>query len=196
MVRAAGAAGARWIGFMLVPESPRAVTLEEAAALAREAEVKTVAVVVDRPFKEACEIARAGFDALQFHGSEEPDYLADIKNAFPDTEVWKALGVSSADDLKQTRAYYSADRLLLDAKPPQDADRAGGHGEAFDWSILKEWTPPKPWLLAGGLNPGNVADAIRATNAPAVDVSSGVEAERGVKDAELIKAFIDAAKSA
>ena len=102
--------------------------------------------------------------------------------------------MAEAGDLELAAAYTEADRLLVDARPPDGAGEAGGHGRAFDWSILKGWRAPKPWLLAGGLTPDNVAEAIRETGAPAVDVSSGVERGRGVKDRELVRAFIRAAK--
>ena len=99
------------------------------------------------------------------------------------------------DDLTAIEAFTAADRFLLDAKPPKGAKASGGHGAAFDWTILKGWRAPKPWLLAGGLTAENVAEAIAATGATAVDVSSGVERARGVKDAALIESFIEAAKT-
>ena len=109
-------------------------------------------------------------------------------------EVWKALGVATRADLDTANTYAAADKLLIDAKPPKDAPYSGGHGQVFDWAILEGWQPAAPWMLAGGLTPDNVASAIAATGAPAVDVSSGVERVRGLKDRELVRAFIRAAK--
>jgi phosphoribosylanthranilate isomerase len=110
--------------------------------------------------------------------------------------VVKAIGVSTREDLEQVKDFKAADVFLLDAKPPAGADREGGHGRPFDWSILEGFDPGKPWVLSGGLTPENVAEAIRISGAKAVDVSSGVEASPGVKDAAKVKAFIEAAKGA
>ena len=109
-------------------------------------------------------------------------------------EVWRVAGIRGRDDLPA--AMDGADALLLDAKPPKDATRPGGNALTFDWSLLAGWAAPGPWLLAGGLTPGNVAAAIRQTHAPAVDVSSGVESAPGAKDVDLIAQFIDAAHGA
>ena len=138
-------------------------------------------------------VTATGIRVLQLHGRETPERVAEIRTR-TGCEVWKAFGVETAGDLTGAGAFSAADRLLIDAKPPKDADRTGGHGQAFDWSILKDWTAPKPWILAGGLTPENVAGAIAATGAPAVDVSSGVERLRGLKDKELVRAFLRAAK--
>ena len=120
---------------------------------------------------------------------------AKIKAEGRHAEIWKAVGIADADDLAQAEAFTRADRLLIDAKPPKDADRTGGHGLPFDWNLLKGWQVPGPWILAGGLTPENVADAVRLTGAMAVDVSSGVERSRGLKDRRLVTAFLDAAKN-
>jgi phosphoribosylanthranilate isomerase len=103
--------------------------------------------------------------------------------------------VSAREDLEQVNAFTAADMFLLDAKPPPGADRAGGHGRPFDWSILQGFDPGKPWVLSGGLTPDNVAEAVRVSGAKAVDVSSGVEASPGVKDAAKVRAFVAAAKA-
>jgi phosphoribosylanthranilate isomerase len=130
---------------------------------------------------------------LQLHGTETPGRVAELK-ALTGAEVWKALGVREAADLAHAARFTAADRLLIDAKPPEGTAIAGGHGAAFDWTLLKGWTPPRPWLLAGGLTPENVAAAILETGAGAVDVSSGVERSRGLKDKDLVRAFLRAAK--
>lgn len=194
LVRFCAAEGADWIGFVFVEASPRYVTPEAAETLllgvGRSVPVALLAnaddALIDR-------VIATGIRVLQLHGQETPERVADIR-ARTGCEVWKAFGVETAEDLTGAGAYTAADRLLIDAKPPKEADRTGGHGIAFDWSILKGWTAPKPWILAGGLTPENVAEAIAATGAPAVDVSSGVERLRGLKDKELVRAFLRAAK--
>ena len=108
--------------------------------------------------------------------------------------LWRPVGVTTRDDLPGSCG--DADALLIEAKPPAGATRPGGNAQTFDWTVLAGWTAPCPWLLAGGLTPENVAEAIRATGAPAVDVSSGVESEPGVKDPARIRAFITAARQA
>ena len=193
LVAFAAREGADWIGFMF-PASPRQVTLAAAETLLLSVgKAVPVAVLLDPPDAEVRAVAALGFPVLQLHGRETPERVAEIK-ATTGAEVWKVLGVREAGDLERAGDYTSADRLLLDAKPPEGADRAGGHGSTFDWSLLRDWAAPKPWILAGGLTPENVAAAIGQTAAPAVDVSSGVERVRGLKDRELVRAFIRAAK--
>lgn len=194
-LRVAVEAGAEWIGFAFPEKSPRHVTHETAAALIADiGPSEPVALLLD-PGDDAIDaILALGFRTLQLHGAETPERLAAVKTR-TGAEVWKALGVATEADLAYAATFTAADRLLIDAKPPSDATRTGGHGETFDWSILDGWAAPKPWLLAGGLTPENAAAAIAATNAPALDVSSGVETAPGVKDAALIKAFIEAAKA-
>jgi phosphoribosylanthranilate isomerase len=193
LVAFAAREGADWIGFMF-PASPRQVTLAAAETLLLSVgKAVPVAVLLDPPDAEVRAVAALGFPVLQLHGQETPERLAEIK-ATTGAEVWKVLGVREAGDLERAADYTAADRLLLDAKPPEGADRAGGHGTTFDWSLLRDWAAPKPWILAGGLTPQNVATAIGQTAAPAVDVSSGVERVRGLKDRELVRAFIRAAK--
>jgi len=193
LVAFAAREGADWIGFMF-PVSPRQVTLAAAATLLLSVgKAVPVAVLLDPPDEEVRAVAALGFPVLQLHGQETPERVGQIK-AMTGAEVWKVLGVRVAEDLARADDYDAADRLLLDAKPPEGDAQKGGHGAAFDWSVLKGWTAPKPWILAGGLTPENVADAIGQTAAPAVDVSSGVERRRGLKDRELVRAFIRAAK--
>lgn len=188
--------GAEWIGFNFAPGSPRRVTREAAASLLMQVgRARPVALLVDAGDEEIDAIAALGFPVLQLHGGETPERVADIK-ARTGLEIWKVLGVTVAADLDVASGYTAADRLLIDAKPPEGATHAGGHGQVFDWTILDGWRPPRPWMLAGGLTPDNVAAAIAATGAPAVDVASGVERVRGLKDRELVRAFLRAAREA
>jgi phosphoribosylanthranilate isomerase len=187
-------AGADWVGFVFFPPSPRAVTPEAAAALSGRVAggPPRVGLFVDpTPAAIAAVLAAVRLDILQIYGAK--DRLAAIKAEFG-LPIWRAAGISSSADLPA--AASGADRLLLEAKPPAGADRPGGNATTFDWSILRGWTAPAPWLLAGGLTPENVATAIRQTGAQAVDVSSGVESRKGIKDPALIRAFIAAAKAA
>jgi len=186
--------GADWIGFNFVPESPRYVTPEAAATLMlRLGKAVPVALMADPDDALVMQIARLGFPILQLHGQETPERVKEVKS-LTGRDIWKAFGVRERSDLGQIRTFPDIDGLLVDAKAPDGAAFGGGHGQVFDWSILKDWTAPKPWLLAGGLTPDNVAEAIRQTGAPGVDVSSGVERIRGLKDRELVRAFIRAAK--
>ena len=195
-VTAAADAGARYVGFVHFAKSPRHVSVAEMAALAVlvPAGIAKVALTVnaDDALLDAM-LADVPLDMLQLHGGETPARVAEIKARYG-LPVMKAIGLADAGDLEAIDAYAPvADQLLIDAKPPKDADLPGGNGLAFDWRLLagrKYWT--KPWMLAGGLTPGNVAKAVRLTGAQQVDVSSGVESAPGVKDAGLIAAFADA----
>ncbi len=196
-LEAALTAGADYVGFVMLPASPRFVAPDAARRLADQARgrAKTVLLFADTP-REAMErlVRDLEPDLIQLHGRET---VADIRNARNDYDlpVIRAVGVGSAEDLAGLDAVEdAADHLLLDARPPKGADRTGGHGLAFDWSLLTGRTFAKPWFLAGGLNPDNVAEAIQATGAPMVDVSSGVETAPGVKDAGRIAAFIQAVR--
>lgn len=194
LVRFCAAEGADWIGFVFVEASPRYVTPEAAETLLLGVgRAVPVALLVDPDDQLIDRVTRTGIRVLQLHGSEAPERVAEIRER-TGCEVWKALGVATVEDLAGAGAFEAADRLLIDAKPPAGADRTGGHGAAFDWTILEGWDAPRPWILAGGLTPENVAAAIAATGAPAVDVSSGVEKLRGLKDRERARAFLRAAK--
>jgi phosphoribosylanthranilate isomerase len=198
-VMAVADAGASYVGFVFFPKSPRNVTIDEAAALAIEVPmgVAKVALVVnaDDAFLDAL-TAKVPLDMLQLHGSETPARVAEVKARYS-LPVMKAIGISTAADLEKIDTYAAvADQLLIDAKPPKDANLPGGNGNAFDWQLLagrKYWT--KPWMLAGGLTMDNVASAIATTGATQVDLSSGVESAPGVKDPALIHAFIAAARA-
>ncbi|MEO0369887.1 MAG: phosphoribosylanthranilate isomerase [Pseudomonadota bacterium] len=196
-VAEAVAAGADYLGFNFFPRSPRFVDYEAGAALmaAVPQAVQNVALVVnysDADFDALLSATQP--DILQLHGSEPPERVAEVK-ARTGLPVMKAFGIATAEDLVQIDRYGAvADHLLIDAKPPRGADRPGGNAVTFDWSLLAGRPISKPWLLAGGLVPGNVAEAIELTGAAQVDVSSGVESAPAVKDAALMRAFIGAAK--
>jgi len=187
-------AGADWIGFVFFPPSPRYVTPAAAARLSARhpAGPARVGLFVD-PTPEAIQAALHALplDILQLYGCL--DDLASLRAQFG-LPVWRAIGVETVSDLPVDNR--GADALLLEAKPPPLATRPGGNAMSFDWSLLKGWTAPTRWVLAGGLTPENVMEAIRATGAEAVDVSSGVERRRGVKDPALIRAFIANARDA
>lgn len=200
-IDAAVAGGARYVGFVFFPRSPRNVTPAQAAALSAllPDDVIPVALAVDPDDNLVAEInAVAGISMFQLHGSETPDRVAAIK-ATTGKSVMKAIKVSEPADLDAANAYTDiVDMLLFDAKPPPEMKNAlpGGNAVSFDWTILagRDW--PVPWMLSGGLDPDNVADAIRISGATAVDVSSGVESAPGVKDPDLISAFLRAVNSA
>lgn len=198
-VAAAAAAGAAYVGFVFFEKSPRHVNVEAARALALEVPpgVAKVALTVDADdaaLDALC--SRVPLDMLQLHGDESPVRVSEIK-ARHGLPVMKAIGIADEADLAQIERYAGvADQLLVDAKPPKGATRPGGNAVAFDWGLIegREWS--LPWLLAGGLTPDNVADAVRRSGARQLDVSSGVEAEPGRKDPALIRAFISAAQAA
>ena len=195
-IEAAAQAGARYVGFVFFPKSPRAVSVDEATDLVAHVPVGVarVGLFVDPDDATLLEtLARVPLDIIQLHGSESPDRVAAVK-ALTGLPVMKSVGLSGPDDLPALTDYgLVADMLLVDAKPPKGADLPGGNGLSFDWRLLvgRKWL--RPWMLAGGLTAQNVAEAIRLTGAPAVDVSSGVEIEPGVKDEALIRAFVAAA---
>ena len=197
-VAAAVDAGARFLGFVFFPKSPRAVTPTQAAALTAEVPVGVarVGLFVDPSDDLLREVLdHAALDVIQLHGHESAGRVAEVK-ALTGLPVMKAVGLSGPADLPQLMDYgVTADMLLVDAKPPAGADLPGGNGLAFDWRLLvgRHWL--RPWMLAGGLTPDNVAKAVRLTGAPVVDVSSGVERAPGVKDVALIRAFVKAAQS-
>jgi phosphoribosylanthranilate isomerase len=197
-VDAALAAGADFVGFVFFPPSPRNIPIERAAALARrarrQAEVVALTVDADDALIEAL-VERVEPDLLQLHGREAPERVAAVRE-LADRPVMKACGVAAVGDLAALAGYFACERLLLDARPPRDATRPGGNGAAFDWSILENFAPPQRWFLSGGLTPENVAAALAATGARAVDVSSGVESAPGRKDPAMIRAFVAAVRAA
>ena len=193
-IDAAVAAEADWIGFVFFPPSPRFVTPDAAAALAARAPQgpPRVGLFVDPgPDDIARALASLRLDSLQLYGRDLD--MPSIRARFG-LPIWRPVGIETAADLPTDNR--GADVLLLEAKPPPAANRPGGNATTFDWSILHGWSSPVPWILAGGLTPDNVEDAVRQTGAPAVDVSSGVEKARGVKDPALIRAFVSRARAA
>ncbi len=199
-VQAVADGGATYAGFNFFPPSPRCLPLGLARDLALAAPVGLgkVGLVVDADDATLDALMhRVPLDFLQLHGHESPDRVVEIRNRYG-LPVIKAIGIADAQDLDQIDRYAPVcDQLLIDAKPPRDAVLPGGNGLTFDWRLLaqrKFWT--RPWLLAGGLNAANVAQAVRSTGAVQVDVASGVESAVGVKDAALIRTFVAAAQQA
>lgn len=193
--RAVRAAGADAAGFMFYAPSPRALALAQARELAAElAGVQKVGVFVDADDRWiTAAVAAAGLDALQLQGQESPARVVALRQQFG-LPVWKAVGVRTAADIAQAVGDFAgADRLLFDARPPAGA-LPGGNGRRFDWALLRDSALPADWGLAGGLTPANVAEAIAATGAPLVDVSSGVERAPGCKDVAKIVKFVEAAR--
>ncbi len=190
-------AGADMVGFVFFAKSPRAVTPSQARSLAVRARhrAEIVALCVD-PADEtlAAVVAAIEPDYLQLHGRESPERVAEIQRKFGVSAI-KAIGIAEAADFARAEEYKgAADALLIDAKPPKGAVLPGGNGVAFDWRLARNFTPRKPWLLSGGLDADNVAQAIALSQTRAVDVSSGVESAPGVKDNDKIRAFIAAAR--
>jgi phosphoribosylanthranilate isomerase len=197
---AALSAGADWVGFVRFPRSPRHVDLDVGRDLSGQAKGRALRVVLlvnaeDADIADA--LAALDPDLLQLHGHETPQRVAAIRAAFG-RPVVKALGVADPSDLAALDSYGgAADHLLLDAKPPRGQGALpGGNGLSFDWRLLVGLDPGLPFMLSGGLNPDNVAEAIRLTGTRAVDVSSGVEVRPGIKDPGKIEAFVKAARAA
>lgn len=194
------AEGAGYVGFAFFPRSPRNVSLEQAAQLARRVpeRVRRVALAVDPDddFLKAL-LRQVPLEILQLHGRESPERVAAIR-ALAGREVMKVLPIAEAADIEAASAYFPvADRLLFDAKPPATMKHAlpGGNALAFDWKLLAGRSFPRPWMLAGGLKVETLAEAVAISGARAVDVSSGVESAPGVKDPEKIRAFLRAART-
>jgi phosphoribosylanthranilate isomerase len=195
-VAAAAAGGAAWLGFVFFARSPRHLTPEAAARLAepvRGRGVGIAAVVVDPTDAEVDRIAAAlRPDAFQLHGRETPSRAGEIR-ARSGAGIIRALPVSDASDFDAARPWDGeVEHLLFDARPPKDSDLPGGVGARFDWTLPQGRRFQRPWFLAGGLDPWNVAEAVAASGAPLVDVSSGVERGAGLKDPALISAFLQA----
>lgn len=201
-VSAAVDAGADMVGFVFFPKSPRNMSLRQACDLSAglEGRARKVGLVVDADDGLLADIVREFKpDWLQLHGAESAERVSDIRKKFG-VPILKAIGVAQPSDLDEVEAYRGiADNVLLDAKPPKGANLPGGNGLAFDWMLTNGFsarTGCKNWLLSGGLNAENVGEAVRLTNAPGVDVSSGVEDSPGQKSVEKIRAFIAAARRA
>jgi phosphoribosylanthranilate isomerase len=198
-VDAALAERADFLGFVFFPPSPRNVPLDLARDLSAQVRdrARKVALTVDADDTLHAAIVEALTpDVLQLHGHESPERIRALKSRFG-LPVMKALPVETAADLDAIPAYAAAaDWLLFDARPPKDATRPGGLGRPFDWTLLKGLDQGLPFMLSGGLDPGNVGQALEVTSAPAVDVSSGVELTPGVKDPTKVMAFIRAVRAA
>jgi phosphoribosylanthranilate isomerase len=198
-VAAAVAGRAAWLGFNFFAKSPRYVTPEVAARLAAPArgKLKIVAVTVDPTdalLRDIAETLRPDF--IQLHGRETPPRVREAAMRTGAGAI-KVISVSEESDLRHIAEFEAvADHLMLDAKVPPGSDRPGGMGVSFDWSLTAGRKFARPWLLAGGLDPYNVAEAVRLSGAPIVDVSSGVERGPGLKDPALIEAFLAAAARA
>ena len=192
-------AGATHVSFAFVRSSPRYITPQKAKGVAGLApasltRVALFADALDHEFEDVIRAIRP--QMLQLHGRENPERVAFIRRRFG-LPVMKAVGIATSDDLREGVQAFGevADQLLFDAKAPAGG-QSGGQGRVFDWTLLTGAQIPKPWMLSGGLTPANVADAIRISGARGVDVSSGVESERGIKDSKLIANFVSAAKAA
>jgi phosphoribosylanthranilate isomerase len=192
------AAGANYVGLVFFPKSPRNVSIAEAAALAQFVPVGVAKVGLfvnpdDAQLDET--LADVPLDFIQLHGSESPERVAEVRARYG-LPVMKAVGIADANDLPALDAYAQvADQLLVDTKAPSNTDRPGGNGEAFDWTLIAQRRWPVPWMLAGGLTKDNVAQAIAATGALQIDLSSGVETAPGVKSPKLMLEFIAAARA-
>ena len=202
-LRAAIDAGADMIGFVHFPKSPRHVSLERAAELKKllPVHIASVLVLVNPNDALLAEIAATVSPSyLQLHGNETPARIAEIRTKYPAQKLIKALAISTKDDVSAAKEFETlVDMLLFDATPPIPNPQSpiplpGGNGIAFDWKVLQGFQSKQPWLLSGGLTAENVQQALRESGAKMVDVSSGVESQPGIKDADKIKAFLTAAK--
>jgi phosphoribosylanthranilate isomerase len=191
-------AGADMVGFVHFMRSPRHVSIEELATLisAARGRIESCVLLVNPDNSCVAEVAALGPDWIQLHGPETPHRVEAIR-AEAGVEIMKALPIGSVEDVAHIADFVDvADRILLDAKPPKNAERPGGLGEVFDWSLLEGLDPSIPFMLSGGLTPETVAEAIRRVKPMGVDVSSGVETAPGVKTKRLIEAFIRNARAA
>ncbi len=192
------AEGADMVGFAFFGPSPRNISFETARALGERvqgrAQKVAFSVDADDAFLDTV-VAALKPDMLQLHGKETPARVAAVRQRFG-LPVMKVLAIETCEDLAAISNYAGvADRLLFDARPPREATRPGGLGKPFDWRLLENLAVPVPFMLSGGLDAGNVAEALRITRAPGVDVSSGVERAPGAKDPDRIRAFIRAARA-
>lgn len=197
-LEAAIEAGADMVGFVNFPKSPRHVRVDmtgELISLAR-GRVETVVLMVNPDNSRVAEIATFDPDYIQLHGSEPPERVEAIR-AEGGIPVMKAVAIADQSDVARVAEYEAvADRVLLDAKAPKDADRPGGLGKVFDWSLLKDLDPGIEFMLSGGLTPDNVAEAIKMVRPWGVDASSGLESSPGRKEPALIRSFVEAARKA
>ena len=197
-VRACADADANYMGLVFFEKSPRNITIPAARELALAAPLglAKVALVVNPSDAELdAIIATVPLDMVQLHGRETPERVAEVKERFG-LPVMKAVGIADGDDLPKLESYFGvADQILVDAKPPKGGELPGGNGLSFDWRLIAGRRWPCPWMLAGGLTPENVAEAVKMTGAQQVDVSSGVEDAPGQKNAELIQKFVQSSRA-
>jgi phosphoribosylanthranilate isomerase len=197
-VRACADAGANYMGLVFFEKSPRNITIPAARELALAAPLglAKVALVVNPSDAELDAITgTVPLDMLQLHGRETPERVTEVKARYG-LPVMKAVGIADGDDLPKLESYFGvADQILVDAKPPKGGELPGGNGLSFDWRLIAGRRWPCPWMLAGGLTPENVAEAVKMTGAKQVDVSSGVEDAPGQKNAELIQKFVQSSRS-
>lgn len=197
-VRACADAGANYMGLVFFEKSPRNITIPAARELALAAPLglAKVALVVNPSDAELDAITgTVPLDMLQLHGRETPERVTEVKARYG-LPVMKAVGIADGDDLPKLESYFGvADQILVDAKPPKSGELPGGNGLSFDWRLIAGRRWPCPWMLAGGLTPENVAEAVKMTGAKQVDVSSGVEDAPGQKNAELIQKFVQSSRS-
>ena len=197
-VEAAVTGGADYVGFVFFPKSPRNVTPARVADLARLVpdRVRRCGLFVDPDDALLDQVlATVPLDILQLHGAEPPARCAALRERYR-RPVMKAVSIATAEDVARAESWIGAvDLLLFDAKPPRADALPGGNGVAFDWRLLADRSWPVPWMLSGGLNPGNLREAVRMTRAPMVDVSSGVETSPGIKSPALIREFLAVARA-
>ena len=186
------------VGLVFFAKSPRNLTPERAAALAVrvQGKAKIVGLFVDPATDDIDRVmAQVRLDAIQLHGDEPPAAVSRLRTT-TGLDIWKALPVRTARDLNEAQKYRGAATLILyDAKPPAGSDVPGGNGLRFDWELLRGHQHALPWALSGGLDASNIAEAVRITNAPLLDVSSGIESAPGIKDVDKIAAFLKATRT-
>ena len=194
--QAIAALGIKTLGFICVPSSPRYVTVNQVRQILEKLPlgVETVGVFADASLETIEQVVlETGFTGIQLHGNESPEFCRAVKQALPNREIIKALRIQSAESLQKAIAYYSViDTLLLDAYHPQ---QLGGTGKTLPWNDLKNFQPPCPWLLAGGLNPDNVLTALESLHPDGIDLSSGVERSPGDKDLEKVSQLLKTLKN-
>lgn len=193
---AIAALGIKTLGFICVPSSPRYVTVNQVRQILEKLPlgVETVGVFADASLETIEQVVlETGFTGIQLHGNESPEFCRAVKQALPNREIIKALRIQSVESLQKAIAYYSViDTLLLDAYHPQ---QLGGTGKTLPWNDLKNFQPPCPWLLAGGLNPDNVLTALESLHPDGIDLSSGVERSPGDKDLEKVSQLLKTLKN-
>ena len=190
--------GVDYLGFVFFSKSPRNISASFYSKLARivPKKVAKVGLFVDPDDQLIDEVLSEGqLDFIQLHGNEAPSRVLSIKEKFS-LPIIKAFPITNEQDFECLKPYYDyVDKFLFDSRPPKESSRPGGNAVAFDWRLMSQYSLQKPWLLAGGLNSGNLSDAVKQSGCKQVDVSSGVERSLGIKDPYLIKAFITLAKT-